>query len=191
MIIRKAKIEDAVNLAELVNMAGDGMPYYLWSKIAGPDEDAWEIGRQRAMREEGAFSYKNAFIGEENGEVLAAMIGYALADSPDPTDYQDMPPMFVPLQELEGQVPGSWYINVIAAYPEFRGKGSGSALMNFAESLAIEQNKSRLSLIVSNASHAAMRLYSELGFAMIDKRPMVKEDWQSEGTEWQLMTKSV
>ena len=141
MIIRKAKLEDAMNLAELVNMAGDGLPYYLWSKTAGPDKDAWEIGRQRAMREEGAFSYKNAFIGEENGEVLASLIGYPLADSPDPTDYQDMPPMFVPLQELEDQVPGSWYINVIAAYPEFRGKGSGSALMRFAESLAVEQNK--------------------------------------------------
>ena len=29
MIIRKAKLEDAMNLAELVNMAGDGQPYYL------------------------------------------------------------------------------------------------------------------------------------------------------------------
>ena len=82
--------------------------------------------------------------------------------------------MFVPLQELEDQVPGSWYINVIAAYPEFRGKGSGSALMKFAESLAVEQKKNRLSLIVSNANQAAVRLYSKLGFEMIDQRPIEK-----------------
>ena len=36
-----------------------------------------------------------------------------------------MPPMFVPLQELEDRVPGTWYVNVLATLEEHRGKGYG------------------------------------------------------------------
>ena len=31
--------------------------------------------------------------------------------------------MFVPLQELENLAPGTWYVNVLAVRPEFRGLG--------------------------------------------------------------------
>ena len=41
--------------------------------------------------------------------------------------------MFVPLQELENLAPGTWYVNVLAAYPEHRGQGYGTALLAVAE----------------------------------------------------------
>ena len=47
---RPATKEDAAVLAQLVNMAGDGLPLYLWTKMAAGG-DPWEAGRQRAMRE--------------------------------------------------------------------------------------------------------------------------------------------
>ena len=48
-----------------------------------------------------------------------------------------------------------------------------------------------LSLIVSDANQVAVHLYRKLGFELVDKRPIVKEDWQNDGTDWLLMTKSV
>lgn len=191
MITRKAETKDALNLAELVNMAGDGMPFYLWSKMADPGDDIWEVGRTRAMRDTGAFSYRNAFVLVSRGNVQASLLGYGLADKPNPDVYRDMPAMFVPLQELEDQVSGSWYINVIATYPDFRGRGAATSLLKLAEQLAIEDGKDTLSLIVSNASREALRLYTGLGFEQVDKREMVKEDWQTEGTQWLLMTRSL
>ena len=47
---RRAAIEDAPILAELVNYAGDGLPLHLWSKMAAPGESAWDVGRRRAAR---------------------------------------------------------------------------------------------------------------------------------------------
>src|SRR6516164_5121471 len=37
-VVRPARIEDADVLAELVDYAGEGLPSYLWHKIAGPGE---------------------------------------------------------------------------------------------------------------------------------------------------------
>ena len=37
--------------------------------------------------------------------------------------------MFVPLQELENLAPGTWYVNVLAVHPPFRGLGLGTKLL--------------------------------------------------------------
>ena len=47
-LVRPARIEDADVPAELVDYAGEGLPSYLWHKIAGPGETAQEVGRKRA-----------------------------------------------------------------------------------------------------------------------------------------------
>jgi hypothetical protein len=41
-LVRPARIEDADVLADLVDYAGEGLPSYLWDKIAGPGETARE-----------------------------------------------------------------------------------------------------------------------------------------------------
>ena len=51
---RPATRENGDILAKLVNMAGHGLPLYLWTKMAKVD-DPWKVGRQRVQREEGSF----------------------------------------------------------------------------------------------------------------------------------------
>jgi hypothetical protein len=97
---RPATVDDADVLAELINYAGEGLPLYLWGKIAEPGETAWDVGRRRAAREEGSFSYLNATIIEHDGQCAGCLIGYEIPDNPEPIP-DDMPAMFVPLQELE------------------------------------------------------------------------------------------
>ena len=107
---RPATPDDALPMVELVNFAGEGMPVYLWTKIAASGESAWDIGQQRARRESGGFSYRNTVLREQDGEVVAALIGYPLADDPEPVNYAELPAMFVPLQQLEDMAPGTWYV---------------------------------------------------------------------------------
>ena len=102
---RRATPDDAQALAELVDFASEGLALYLWAKIAGPGGDPWAVGRERARRETGAFSYRNAVVLEREGRVAAALIGYPLPDAPEPIP-DTMPAMFVPLQELENLAPG-------------------------------------------------------------------------------------
>jgi ribosomal protein S18 acetylase RimI-like enzyme len=188
---RQATQDDADSLAELINFAGEGMPHYLWTGMAEPDETAWDVGRRRARRDEGSFSFRNAVVVEEEGEVVAALIGYPLPETPEPIDYDAMPAMFVPMQELENLAPGTWYINVVAVYPERRNRGYGTRLLGLADRIAAGNGLGGLSLIVSDANVAAIRLYEGIGFREVARRPMVKDDWENRGQNWVLMTKAI
>lgn len=184
---RPATPDDGKAMAELVNMAGDGLPLYLWTRIAEAAQSPWDVGRQRAQRETGAFSYRNAVVRDHGERVAAALIGYPLPDEPDEMD-DDTPAMFVPLQELENLAAGTWYINVLAVYPEYRGHGFGTDLLEIAERLSAGTGRSGLSLVVSDANTGARRLYGRSGFVERARRPMVKESWSHAGERWVLMT---
>ena len=191
MIEREAQKSDAANLAKLIDLAGEGLPFYLWQQMAGAGEDPWKVGRQRAGRESGGFSYRNAVVVEIDGGVVGALIGYPVADKPEPVDPDSTPPMFVPLRELENLAPGTWYINSVAVFAEARGLGLGSRLMRWAEHRAAELGLRGLSLIVSDANRGARRLYEHLGYKEVGTRPMVKEQWQNPGENWVLMIREL
>jgi ribosomal protein S18 acetylase RimI-like enzyme len=188
---RSATPDDAHAIAELGNMAGEGLPLYLWSKIAEPGEDGWSVGRQRARRETGSFSYRNAIVAEEDGAVAACLIGYREPDAPEPIDYDTMPAIFVPLQELENLAPATWYVNVLATYPEHRGKGYGRQLLAIADQVAADEGLRGLSIIVNGANTGARRLYERCGYRELARRPIVKEDWENDGEDWVLLVKSL
>jgi ribosomal protein S18 acetylase RimI-like enzyme len=188
--IRPATPADAHALAELVNMAGEGLPLYLWTRMAEPDEDPWEVGRKRALRDSGSFSWRNATVLEAEGRVAACLVGYPLPDEPEPID-PAMPAMFVPLQELENLAPGTWCVNVLATYPEHRGKGYGARLLSLAERIAAESGRKALSLIVSDSNLGARRLYERQGYREVAERPMMKEDWKNPGRNFVLLIKAL
>jgi len=187
---RGATIDDAPVLAELVNQAGDGMPLYLWGRMAQPGETAWDVGRRRAARAEGSFSYRNATIIERDGQCAGCLIGYEIPDHPEPIA-DDLPAMFRPLQELENLAPGTWYVNVLAVRPQHRGKGLGTKLLGLADERARILAKRGLSVIVSDANLGARRLYERCGYREGARRAMVKEGWENAGTRWVLLTKAL
>ena len=186
--LRPATIDDATVLAELVNHAGEGMPLYLWDQMAEPGEAAWDVGRRRASREEGSFSYRNATIIEQDGQCAGCLIGYEIPNNPDPIP-DDLPTMFVPLQELENLAPNTWYINVLAVRPQFRRLGLGTKLLGLADETTEALGKPGLSVIVSDANSGAHRLYERCGYRESGTRPMVKENWENDGQNWVLLTK--
>lgn len=186
--VRPARCEEAALLAELVNQAGEGLPLYLWEKLAGPGESAWDVGRKRAERIEGGFSWRNATIIEAGGKAAGCVIGYELHDQPEPI-LPDMPPMFVPLQELENLAPSSWYVNVLAVLSEHRGKGLGTKLLAAADEAGRRLGKTGMSVIVSDANPGARRLYERCGYRETARREMVKENWTNPGRAWVLLTK--
>ena len=188
MLIREAQASDAAHLVRFINMAADDLPLHFWQRSVGPDGDPWALGRERAARDTGNFSFRNAWLAEMDGQVAACLLGYPAEDEPGPIN-PDTPPIFVPLLELEAMAPGSWYLNVLATYDSFRGKGCGSALLAKAEEIARERGHKTISLIAEDTHQDAVRLYRAKGYREVARRPVVKGDWQVDASEWILFIK--
>jgi ribosomal protein S18 acetylase RimI-like enzyme len=92
--------------------------------------------------------------------------------------------VFRPLQALENRALGTWYVNVLATYPEFRRRGVARQLLAEAERQAAGAD---LSLIVADRNAGARRLYEAFGFRAAAEEPVVAEDWESESEAWVLM----
>src|ERR1700680_3030621 len=123
--LRRATIIDVGALAEFVEFASEGLALYLWAKIAGAGHDPWEIRRAGVGSETGGLSYPNAVIAESAGRPVAGLISYPLTDKTEPIA-DNLPAVLVPLYELTSLAPNTWYVHVLAAFPEYRGKGQGS-----------------------------------------------------------------
>ena len=190
MLIREAKASDAAHLVQFINMAADDLPLHFWRKSVGPQGDPWAYGQERAAREAGSFSYRNAWLAEVDGAVAACLLGYPAEISPGSID-PDTPAIFVPLLELEALAPGSWYLNVLATYAPFRGRGLGSALLAHAENIARREGHATISLIAEDTHYEARRLYVAKGYHEAARRPVVTGDWQVDAAEWILFTKPI
>lgn len=188
--IRSATASDAAHLVRFINMAADDLPLHFWRKSVGPEGDPWALGQERAARETGNFSYRNAWLAESDGKVGACLLGYA-AESPDGPIDPDTPPIFVPLLQLEALIPGSWYLNVLASYQAFRGQGLGSALLAHAERIAATAGHDSISLIAADTHQDALRLYAAKGYREVARRAVVKDDWAVDASEWILFSKPI
>ncbi|MHA1134143.1 MAG: GNAT family N-acetyltransferase [Alphaproteobacteria bacterium] len=188
--LRPATLADASALAVLVDIAGEGIPTGFWQELAGPGHSVLEVGRDRARREEGGFSYRHATIAEIGGEVVAGLIVYPLDDPYDLT-LDDVPAHVHPLLRLEAQAPGSWYVNVLTTFQEFRGQGIGRALLEVAEKRAYAAGASTMSIIVGSWNEGAERLYQRAGYERIASEPAILPAGFPQSGDWLLLTKPV
>jgi ribosomal protein S18 acetylase RimI-like enzyme len=183
--------QDASHLAILVDMAGHGLPAWFWaSSPARPaGTSILEFGRERARGDFGGFSWRNAYVARSAGMVAGMILGYRQPD--DPGDAAEVPDIVRPLVELEAEAPGSWYVNALAVYPEFRGRGIGAALLEGALDRARSEGADTASLIVEDVNDAARRFYARLGFSERAERAYQRFPMGPEASRWILMVRKL
>ena len=74
--IRKARRDDAREIATLFDIASDGLATYIWSKLQGPGQSLLDVGEARYARENTTFSYQNCMIAERESEIAGMMHCY-------------------------------------------------------------------------------------------------------------------
>ena len=191
-MIRAATKQDASELVCLIDCAGYGIPLSVWDGMLDGETSVLEVGRKRAMREEGGFSYRNAWVAERDGAVAGALVGYRLDDEIDLSGLADAPAAFQPLLELEAEAPGTWYVNVLAVHAEYRGCGVGGALLDHADTLGAAANANGMSIIFESENRTARRLYESKGYQVTARRPRVAIEPDRTGSaEWLLMVKDL
>src|SRR5690606_2771204 len=122
-------------------------------------------------------------------EVAGMLVGYRQPDEMAAEDSSDADPIFVPLMELEAAAPGTWYINVLAVFSTWRGRGVGGLLMQRAAELGAETRARGLSLIAADDNENALRFYRRHGFSVRAERPLVPFPGGPAGGNWLLMVK--
>ena len=189
---RRATKADAASLAVLVDIAGEGMPAYMWGTMKAPGQSVLELGRERAKRDTGGFSYKNAVVADIGGEIAAALGGYRLDDPYDlEGNLAETPEIVRPLVQLEAQVPGAWYVNVLATFPEFRRRGIGDELLSIAQSKGREAGALAMSVIIGGWNDSAARLYTSAGYSVLASEPAILFPGCPPKGDWILMVKSL
>lgn len=174
LVLRPALKTESRIVAELFEIASDGVASYVWSTLQGdfPGLSLLEIGQHRYEREDTSFSYQNCLMAADQGRVLGMMHAYAIEapTNPDP-DAQPVDPVLKPYSELEA--PGTLYIAGIAVWPDDRGQGVGLRLLEAARERARALGLRELSLLCFAGNTGARRFYERAGFVVVDWRPMV------------------
>jgi ribosomal protein S18 acetylase RimI-like enzyme len=187
--LRPARCEDGPVLARLIDYAGEGLPRWVWEQAAAPDQSPLEYGAARAEREDGGFSYRNAWVVDVSHAVAGMLLGYRLDDPYEPGELAELPAPIRPIVELESCAPGSWYINALAILPDHRSEGLGTRLLHHACTLARTAGASELSLIVDDANAGARRLYARHGFVERARRDLVPFGGKAPGQAWLLLVR--
>jgi ribosomal protein S18 acetylase RimI-like enzyme len=80
---------------------------------------------------------------------------------------------------------------VLATFPEFRGQGIGTTLLEIAAQKGREEGVSAMSVIVGSWNEGAARLYTRCGYAPItSERAILPPGFAHQG-DWVLMVRSL
>jgi len=176
-VTRPARPDDAEDLARLIDIAGEGIPSWLWARSAKEGQSPIDVGTARARRGTGGFSFANALVTEREGKVLGMALSYPIDAAPE-EDPTDLPAPVAPFVALEALSVGTWYVNALAVRVAARGQGIGSNLTAEAESHATIAGYPALSIQVYAQNTGAVRLYHRLGFETVNRTPVIFHPYQ-------------
>jgi ribosomal protein S18 acetylase RimI-like enzyme len=169
--LRAADKHDCLHIARLGLLAGEGIPAYFWGQASGNGLSIEQIGALRAADETANFSFRNTHIAEVGGSVAGMMLAYRLQK--EELDLGELPDFLRPLIELEQQVADTFYINMIATYPEYRGQQVATRLLAMIDDLGRQAGCDTTSIQVFEQNSRALGLYQHLGFETLQSRAVI------------------
>ena len=147
-MIRKATQEDVIPVAELYNEAIDyedaHIKYTSWQKGIYPTADTARLGVKNG----------SLYVYEENGAILASVI----LDTHQPPEYRNVS------WGVDAGVGGALVIHTLCVDPRRSGGGVGSAIVDFAKTLAKEKGCRAIRLNTTTRNLHATHLYKKNGF---------------------------
>ena len=188
---RSARKSDAAEIALLVNIAVHGGMARGWARADEVEGtyDPIEIGRLDMMDDDSEFGWTSVTMAEVDGEVVGMLLGYRKDDTFEPVP-ASVTGFMRPIEELEAEANGRWFISMLGVHLKWRGHGVGGQLLEVAEVKRTETKANAVSLIVEDGNEGARRLYERRGYSVRATRPMVRfPGGGPDGRDWLLMVK--
>ena len=176
--LRKAVVADAAERAVLDDMAGNGLPSWLWQRSANTKagDTALAFGRRMMMEEMPPWGWRNSVIAQAGGRIAGMVTSYRMpVDTGEPGENE---PVLKPIFELMSQAAGQWYVDALAVYEEWRGRGVGAALLSNVMEQAAGNKCESICLIVSSDNVPARGLYERNGFRQEVERGYIARSGQ-------------
>lgn len=156
-MIRKATPEDILHVAKLYDEAIDyedsRIKYTSWQKGIYPTVDTARLGVKT----------DSLYVYEENGMILGAVI----LDTHQPPEYRNIS------WGAKTERNGALVIHTLCVSPKFSGGGVGSAIVEFAKSLAKEKGYRAIRLNTTTRNILAVHLYQKNGFSIISTKKIL------------------
>lgn len=176
-MIRKAKIEDASTIVELMLLAMGDLPYHF---VNSKDRNsATQLLERFVLQEGNQYSISNVLVYDDDGQIIGAITCY------DGAKIESLrQPFFDYINEnyhngnfdmtLESEA-GEFYIDTLAVKPKHQGKGIGRDLIIAAIEYAKKLGHQKVALLVSNSNPEAKRLYEKIGFGKVGYRLLLEK----------------
>ena len=177
--IRPAARDDIPDLSKLLILAAGGIIDALYHGLI-PGKPTNEIVERRLQREGTTGSFENCWVATHDGRVAGELHAYPMDDlKNDPPD--DLIPeerfaVLEPFDRFDPLAAGSYYVNVVAVYPEFQGRGIGTKLLDLARAQAEARGFDKLSIVVAEENAGAVRLYRRAGYLEAARHPSARHE---------------
>ena len=168
---RSAEKEDSSKLAELINIASDGVVEYLFHDLV-PGMTHVQVVAHNLENDNYPHSYKSAIVASEETDVVGMALSY-------PSSYHiitDEMRSFFPDGRIEhlrdfysSRVDASWFLDALCVIEGHRRRGIGEKLISLTKKKAIKNGFNVLSLIVFADNTLAIPLYERTGFKVAKK----------------------
>ena len=156
-MIRKATMEDVVEIAALYNQAIDyedsHVKYTSWQKGIYPTADTARLGIKN----------DSLYVLEGGGKLLASVI----LDTRQPPEYRDVT---WGVEAKHGEV---LVIHTLCVHPECAGAGVGSAIVDFAKEIAKQKHCLSIRLNTTSRNTLATHLYEKNDFKIVAKQKIL------------------
>ena len=176
--LRPAQQEHAFGLADRSLMAGHGFLNVLYENVF-PDRRLEGIIVERRILNPRSIGHLRHWLvaSSLSGEVLGAANFFAPAalDEIDPDDAvpADRGGIFEPFRLLDPLTADSIHVNMLAVFPQHRGRGIAHALIDQTLAIAREAGLPAVTLLTFEEDRRLVDYYRRLGFAITGSSPVV------------------
>lgn len=166
---RHAEKADSAKIAELIDMASDGVVEYLFRDLI-PKMTPVQIMAYTLEKDNYPHSYKSAIVAADGTNTVGTALSY-------PASYHKVTDEmigFFPNERLEhlgdfysSHVPDSWFLDALGVDETYRKKGIGTRLIELTKERAKHNGYGILSLIAFADNLPALALYKVHGFRVV------------------------
>jgi ribosomal protein S18 acetylase RimI-like enzyme len=168
---RPGEKKDCTKLAELINIASDGVVEYLCRDLISGMTSV-QIVAHSLENDNSPHSYKSAIVAVDNNVIVGMALSY-------PSVYHkitDEMKSFFSADRLEhlshfysARVENSWYLDDLCVIESYRRNGIGGKLISLTKEKAIDNGYPALSLIVFADNALAIPVYKRTGFKVVQR----------------------